>query len=506
MCAKKGKEKAEAMDGVQELYLYLYKACDYLRSRVEHESFKDYLTPLLYYKRLSDVWDEEYEEAMSLSGGDVEFAGLPEQHRFVIPEDCHWEDVRKRPENLGFAIVEALRLIESANPSTLMGVLSAFPTENFTDKSRLPDADLRDLIEHLSQKRLGNRAYPADLMGDAYEILLKKFADESKADAGEFYTPRPVVKLMVRILDPQPGECVYDPACGTGGMLIESVHHVRNSKLSFNRIFGQEQNPMNAAIGQMNLFLHGASDFSIMNGDTLRNPMIRQGGGIATFDCVIANPPFSQDEWGADFWANDPYGRNLYGTSPASNGDLAWFQHMVASMRPGRGRMAVVLPQGALFRTGAEATIRRKFLESTDFLESVILLGDKIFYGTQLSPCIVVLRWVKNRERVNKVLMVDASKVLTVKRAQNILTDENVDFIYKLYSDFADVEDYAKVVMREDIAANGYDFSVAKYVDYHVAPVRPYAEVRSDFEKAMSEVAAASAKFRGFLAREGLLK
>ena len=509
MCAKK-KNQPELtlepeMKSAQDLYNFIYKECDYLRGPVGHESFKDYLTPLLYYKRLSDTWDEEYATALEESGNDEEYARLPEQHRFVIPEGCHWDEVRQREENLGSAIVEALRLIEQSNPETLYGVLSAFSTANFTDKTIISDERFRNLIEHLSQRKLGNKDYSADLMGDAYEILLKKFADDSKAKAGEFYTPRPVVKLLVRILDPQPGERVYDPACGSGGMLIEAVHHTQNSKLSYGLIFGQEQNPMNAAIAKMNLFLHGASDFRIMQGDTLGDPKILQGGGLATFDCVIANPPFSLDNWGAAKWANDPYGRNLWGTPPSSNGDFAWIQHMVKSMRPGRGRMAVVLPQGVLFRGASEGAIRQRLIES-DFIEAVITLGDKIFYGTGLSPCVLVLRWVKKADRVNKILMVDGSKILTQKRAQNILSDEDVDRLYKLYADFADVEDFAKVVTREEIAAKGFDLSVNKYVKYHVEAVKPYEEVKSEFEQAVADVKEASLKFRNLLKDGGCLK
>ena len=493
------------MKSAQELYNFIYRACDYLRGPVGHESFKDYLTPLLYYKRLSDTWDEEYAAALDESDGDVEYARFPEQHRFVIPEGCHWEDIRQRGENLGSAIVEALRLIEEANPDTLYGVLSVFSTANFTDKTIVSDERFRNLIEHLSQRKLGNEDYSADLMGDAYEILLKKFADESKAKAGEFYTPRPVVKLLVRILDPQPGERVYDPACGSGGMLIEAVRHMRNSKLCFGRVFGQEQNPMNAAIAKMNLFLHGASDFRIMQGDTLRNPKILQGGGLATFDCVIANPPFSLDHWGADMWVGDPYGRNTMGTPPPTNGDFAWVQHMVKSMRPGRGRMAVVLPQGVLFRGGAEGQIRRKLVE-TGFLEAVVTLGDKIFYGTGLSPCFLVLRWAKPHGRERKAVMIDGSKILTQKRAQNILSDEDVDRLYGLYADFKDVEDFAKVVTLEDIAAKGYDLSVNKYVVYHRESAKSYAEVKAEFDAALQDVGNATAKFRALLEKGGFQK
>lgn len=506
MSAKTKKTKApkEEMSGVQDLYQFLYKACGILRKFVEHESFKDYITPLLYYKRLSDVWDEEYEAALAESGQDEEYARLPEQHRFVIPEECHWEAVRDRSENLGAAIVEALIMIEQANPDTLYGVLSVFPTDNFRDKTKLSDEVVRNLIEHLSSRKLGNKDYPADLMGDAYEILLKSFADESKAQAGEFYTPRPVVKLLVRILDPQPGDRVYDPACGSGGMLIEAVHHMKNSKLCLGQIFGQEKNVKNAAIAKMNLFLHGASDFCVRQGDTLANPQIMQGGGLATFDCVIANPPFSLDVWNRGLWSNDPFRRNLWGTPSQQYGDYVWLQHMVKSMRPGRGRMAVVLPQGILFRGNEEGEIRRRMVES-GFLEAVVTLGDKIFYGTGLSPCFLILRWVKPHGRERKVLMVDGTKILTQKRAQNILSNEDVDRLYKLYADFADVEDFSRVVDVSEIAEKGYDLSVNKYVKYHVEAVKPYEEVKAEFEQAVVEVKSASQKFRNLMKAGGYL-
>lgn len=265
-------EKTLKMEGVQNLYNFLFEACNILRGPVSQDNFKDYITPILYFKRISDVYDEETQTALEESGGDEEYASLPEQHRFVIPDGCHWSDIRERSENLGAAIVGAMRGIELANPDTLYGVLSMFSAQKWTDKKNLSDGKIRDLIEHLSTRRLGNNDYPADLMGDAYEILLKKFADDSKAQAGEFYTPRSVVSLLVRILDPKPGETVYDPACGSGGMLIEAVQHMNHSSLCCGSIFGQEKNVVNSAIAKMNLFLHGASDFNIMQGDTLRSP------------------------------------------------------------------------------------------------------------------------------------------------------------------------------------------------------------------------------------------
>ena len=493
--AKQGTVKS--IDSVSDLFNFLFEACNILRGPVSQDNFKDYITPILYYKRISDVYDEETEAALEESGGDLEYASLPEQHRFVIPEGCRWSDVRERTENLGAAIVGAMRKIELANPDTLYGVLSTFSAQKWTDKKNLSDGKIRDLIEHLSKRRLGNKDYPADLMGDAYEILLKRFADDSKAKAGEFYTPRPVVSLLVRILDPQPGETVYDPACGSGGMLIEAVHHMHHDNLCCGSIFGQEKNVVNAAIAKMNLFLHGASDFNIMQGDTLRNPKILSGGELATFDCVIANPPFSLKKWGATEWANDKYGRNIWGTPSDSCGDFAWIQHMIASMARGNSRMAVVMPQGVLFRDD-EKGIREKLIKS-DLVEAVVTLGDKLFYGTGLSPCFLVLRRLKPAEHSARILMVDGSKILTTRRAQNILTPEDVDKLYEFYTNYKDVEDYSKVASIQDVENKDWNLSPNRYIAYHKEDVRPYSEVLQEFKDALHAVQDAETAFRNVI-------
>ena len=482
------------MENAQDLYNFLFEACNILRGPVSQDNFKDYITPILYYKRISDVYDEETQSALEESGGDKEYAALPEQHRFDIPDGCHWKDIRERTENLGAAIVGAMRGIELANPDTLYGVLSMFSSQKWTNKQNLTDGKIRDLIEHLSTRKLGNKDYPADLMGDAYEILLKKFADDSKAQAGEFYTPRSVVQLLIRILDPKPGESVYDPACGSGGMLIEAVHHMNHSNLCCGKIFGQEKNVTNAAIAKMNLFLHGAADFNIMQGDTLREPKILAGGELAKFDCVIANPPFSLEKWGSVEWSSDKFGRNIWGTPSDSCGDYAWIQHMIKSMGPGNSRMAVVMPQGILFRGNEEGNIRKKLVES-DKVEAVVTLGDKLFYGTGLSPCFLIIRNLKPAEHSARILMIDATKILTQKRAQNILSQEDVDRIFQLYTDYKDVEDYAKVVTLDDVKAKEYNLSPNRYVDYHKEEVKPYAEVLAEFKAAIQAVKDAEAEF-----------
>ena len=487
-------EKSIRMLGDQNLYNFLFEACNILRGPVSQDNFKDYITPILYFKRISDVYDEETQAALDESGGDKEYASLPEQHRFVIPDGCHWIDIRERTENLGAAIVGAMRGIELANPDTLYGVLSVFSAQKWTDKKNLSDSKIRDLIEHLSTRRLGNKDYPADLMGDAYEVLLKKFADDSKAKAGEFYTPRPVVNLLIRILDPKPGETVYDPACGSGGMLIEAIHHMHHDNLCCGSIFGQEKNVVNAAIAKMNLFLHGASDFNVMQGDTLRSPKILQGSEIAKFDCVIANPPFSLEKWGATEWSSDKFGRNIWGTPSDSCGDYAWIQHMIKSMAPGNSRMAVVMPQGILFRGNEDGRIREKMIKS-DLIEAIVTLGDKLFYGTGLSPCFLILRRMKPAERSARILMIDATKILTQKRAQNILSPEDVDHIYQLYLDYKDVEDYSKVVTLKEIEDKEFNLSPNRYINYHREAVRPYEEVKREFLEAIEAVKLAEQEF-----------
>ncbi len=293
-----------------QLESLLWEAANILRGPVDAADFKTYVFPLLFFKRISDVRDEEYAAALAESGGDEEYAQFPQNYHFQIPEGCHWSDVRVVATNVGQALQKAMRCIEKANPETLYGI---FGDAAWSNKERLSDSLLRDLIEHFSRIALGNQAAQADILGQSYEYLIKKFADLTNKKAGEFYTPRSVVRLMVNILDPKEGDSIYDPACGTGGMLLEAVHHVRENqgddRTLWGKLFAQEKNLTTSAIARMNLFLHGASDFQVVRGDTLRQPAFFSGDNLATFDCVIANPPFSLEKWGEEAWAGDPYGR-----------------------------------------------------------------------------------------------------------------------------------------------------------------------------------------------------
>jgi len=450
---------------LSQLESHLWESANILRGPVDAADFKSYVFPLLFFKRISDVHDEETVAALEEFDGDEEAATFAENYRFQIPEDCHWRDVRKVAANVGQALQTAMRGIEQANPHTLHGI---FGDAQWTNKDRLSDALLRDLIEHFSKLSLGNASAKADVLGQSYEYLIKKFADATNKKAGEFYTPRPVVRLMVNLLDPREGESIYDPACGTGGMLLEAIHHVQETRGDVRtlagKLYGQEKNLTTSAIARMNLFLHGAADFQVVRGDTLRNPAFFLGDDLATFDCVIANPPFSLEKWGDEVWSSDPYGRNFAGMPPAKSGDYAWVQHMVKSMAPKSGRMAVVLPHGALFRMGKEGAIRQKIL-GMDLLEAVIGLAPALFYGTGLAACILVFRQKKAKDRKNKVLIVDASNEFKSGRAQNELLPEHVDRIHAWVRDYKDVDGIARVVTLDDIATNDFNLNIPRYVE-----------------------------------------
>lgn len=450
---------------LNQLESHLWEAANILRGPVDAADFKTYVFPLLFFKRISDVFDEEHQAALVESGGDEEFALFPQNYRFQIPSGCHWQDIRAVAQNVGQALHLAMRGIETANPATLYGI---FGDAQWTNKERLSDPLLRDLIEHFSRINLGNQAAKADILGQSYEYLIKKFADATNKKAGEFYTPRSVVRLMVNILDPKEGDSIYDPACGTGGMLLEAIHHVREARgddrTLWGKLFGQEKNLTTSAIARMNLFLHEAGDFRVVRGDTLRNPAFHSADTLSTFDCVIANPPFSLENWGEEVWSSDPYGRNFAGMPPSKSGDYAWVQHMVKSMAPKTGRMAVVLPHGALFRMGSEGRIRETILKM-DLLEAVIGLGPNLFYGTGLAACILVLRQRKPATRKKRVLIVDASKEFKKGRAQNELLDVHAEQILAWYQAFADVPGRAKVVTLDEIGTNDFNLNIPRYVE-----------------------------------------
>lgn len=482
---------------LSQMEQYLSRAAWILKGPVDASDFKVYIFPLLFFKRISDVYDEEYNQAMDESDGDEEYACLPEMHRFEIPQDCHWNDVREITGHVGLVIEKALRGIEQANQEHLYGI---FGDAQWSNKNKLSDRLLIDLIEHFSQYTLGNENVEPDMLGQAYEYLIKHFADLTNKKAGEFYTPRSVVHLLGLMLDPHEGETIYDPACGTGGMLLECVDHLKENREDYRtlKLFGQEKNLTSSSIARMNMFLHGIEDFEILRGDTLRHPAFFAADGIQTFDCVIANPPFSLKDWGADVWVNDPFGRNIVGVPPKGNGDMAWVQHMVSSMNS-TGRMTVVLPHGALFRKGAEGKIRRALLEQ-DLLEAVIGLGPNIFYGTQLAACVMVFRRNKPAEKQQNVVFIDASDQIRTGRAQNFLEPEHVKQIHQWYNNYADVENYVKVASLRELAENDFNLNIPLYVEKIIEDNLPSVEeAMADLKEAWQASLEAEAKFKSVL-------
>lgn len=451
----------------QQLEQRLLAACNRLRGPVDPTDYKAYIFPLLFLKRISDHWDWEYARAVEAFDGDVRLARLEDNFRFVLPDGCHWADVQALHENVGVELQKILQRIELANSDTLAGI---FGDVQWANKEKLPEHALMDVIEEFSTLDLSPDSAPGDVLGAAYEYLLKYFADESGKKAGEFFTPRSVVRLLTLILDPQEGESVHDPACGSGGMLVEMANVVREhgGDTRTLKLSGQEVSLTTAAIARMNLFLHDIEDFLIRRGDTLRDPKFKTPDGqLKRFDLVIANPPFSLNPWGQEGWAHDPYGRSRYGVPPATKGDYAFVEHMVASMTPDSGRVAVVMPQGVLFRGGVEKEIRQRMLEAGLF-DGVIGLPPNLFYNTGLPACVLLLRASPRPGRHQQVLFVDASKRFVKRGARNEMERSDVDAIAKavIAGQDPDGEDGVALALVPllEIEANDWDLNLGRYV------------------------------------------
>lgn len=444
----------------QELESYLWGAAVLLRGLVDASDYKQFVFPLLFYKRLSDVWDEDYARALHESG-DEAYAADVANDRFVVPAGAHWRDVRQAAKDVGKALQAALRAIEAANPGRLDGIFGDAP---WTNKERLPDATVKNLLEHFSQHALSLANVPEDELGNGYEFLVKKFADDSGHTAQEFYTNRTVVHLMVQLLDPQPGESIYDPTCGTGGMLISALAEVKRKGAEHRtlRLYGQERNHMTASIARMNLVLHGVEDSEIARGDTLASPAFTERDRLRTFDLVLANPPYSIKRWNRDAWTSDPWGRNFLGTPPQGRADYAFFQHILKSLDPRTGRCGILFPHGVLFRK-EEAEMRRKLLDA-DLVDAVIGLGPNLFYNSPMEACVVVCRTRKPAERQGRVLFIDAVNEVVRERATSSLRPEHQTRIAGAYGAFTDEEGFARVASRADIEAQGWSLSIPLYV------------------------------------------
>ena len=396
----------------EELESYLWGSADLLRSHIDAGAYKQYIFPLLFFKRLNDVYEEETEIAIKENG--PEAADWEETHSFVLPDDAHWDVVRNVPQDVGKAILAAFRAIEKANPDKLHGI---FGDGTWTNKNRLPDRLLKDLMEHFSTKTLSLANCPEDELGKGYEYLIKKFADDSGHTAQEFYTNRTVVHLMTELLKPQSGESIYDPTCGSAGMLISSIAYLKDQKKEWRNVslYGQEINALTSAIARMNLFLHGIEDFHIVNDDTLASPAFIERGRLQQFDVCVANPPYSINQWNRKAFEADKYGRNFLGVPPQGRADYAFLQHILKSLKPETGRCAILFPHGVLFRN-EEKDMREKLVRS-DMLECVIGLGPNLFYNSPMEACIVICRTKKSDDHKGHVLFINAVNEVTRKNA-----------------------------------------------------------------------------------------
>ena len=485
-----------------QLESHLWGAADILRGSIDSADYKHYIFGLLFFKRLSDVWEEEYEDRLDRYG-DAELAADPDEHRFHIPEGAFWRDVRRHTTDIGTQLNRAFEAIEDAN-LRLKGV---FQDVDFNNKERFPDATLERLLQHFERYRLRHADVEPDMLGQAYEYLISRFADDAGKKGGEFYTPKQVVRLIVECLRLEDGMSVYDPACGSGGMLLEAVHYMertgKNPKSL--RLYGQERNLNTWAIAQMNLFLHDIDDADIRRGDTLRDPkhLLPDGRGLMTFDRVVANPPFSLKDWGHELWTKgDRWGRDRWGCPPKSYGDLAFVQHMIASLT-GDGMLGVVLPHGILFRGGREGKIRQGMLQD-DLVEAVIGLAPNLFYGTGIPACVLIVNRAKPADRKGRVLFVHGAEEFVEGKNQNSLSDDNVARLSEAFHSFRDEERFSRVVPLEEIAENDYNLNITRYVDT-TEPEEPI-DLAAEVAKLMElrkERDAAEERMLGFLRELG---
>ncbi len=455
---------------LDELERYLWQAAVDLRGQIDAAAYKDYIFPLVFFKRICDVRDEEY--AGYEQEGGKEFADMMMQDSPIqIPMEAHWNVVFNTSENIGQALVDAFRQIELANPGKkidgrVVGGLEGIFGDKaiWTNKNKMPDAIIRNLLNSFNKLTLSLAACPADEMGTGYEYLIGKFADDAGHTAQEFYTNRTVVELMAEILQLQPHESIYDPTCGSGGMLIKSLTYLKDKGEEWRdvKVYGQEINAGTSAIARMNLYLHGIHDFSIVNDDTLERPAFTKGGRVQQFNVVRANPPYSIKAWNREAFEHDKYGRNFLGTPPQDCADYAFIQHILASLDENNGRCAILLPHGVLFRSFEQAM--RKELIGSDLIESIIGIGPNLFYNSPMEACILICNKKKSDSLKNKILFINAIKEITKKNAESYLEEGHIEKIASAFHHPDDIESFSKIVDMSEIEANNYDLTIQKYV------------------------------------------
>jgi len=471
---------------LETLERWLWDSADLMRGHIDSSDFKNYIFGLLFLKRANDQFFEEAEGAVKREKISLEEALEDEDlHDFFIPPEAYWSELTKKTENIGVALDKAFAGIEENNEQ-LQGVMTAV---HFGDSEKLPDTLLSRLLQHFNKYSLANEELEnPDILGNAYEYLIREFAGDAGKAGGEFYTPKEVVQLVVGLIKPQAGNSIYDPTCGSGGMLIESAHYIKAHGGTVGKhinasLYGQEKNLSTWAIAMINMIVHGFKDSDIRKGDTLSSPKHEEGGELMTFDRVVANPPFSLKKW----WSpveidikvdektgkeiapkyktevSDEYGRFKYGIPPRGYGDLAFVQHMISVLKYD-GRMGVVLPHGILFRGGEEGKIRQGLLEH-DIIEAIVGLPEKLFYNTGIPASIIVVNKSKADNLKGKVVFIDASSEYKEGKNQNTLTDENIQKIVDGYDGLVDIDKFMRVVEMAEIAENDYNLNISRYID-----------------------------------------
>lgn len=448
----------------------VWRACDTFRGTISSEIYKDYVLTMLFLKYLSDVWQDASEGYKTQFPNDKQMVEtMLRMERFVLPAGCSFYTLyakRFEPGN-GERIDKALHAIEEANITKLDKVFQdiSFNSTKLGEESQKNDL-LRHLLEDFNKPELNLRPSlvgKLDIIGNAYEFMIKMFASDAGKKAGEYYTPPEVSQLMAELVDPLENDEICDPACGSASLLMKCGYKVREKTGTRKyALYGQESIGSTWSLAKMNLFLHGEDNHKVEWGDTLRNPLLLDGDDkLKHFDVVVANPPFSLDKWGQESAGNDKFGRFRRGIPPKTKGDYAFILHMIEIMKPGVGRMAVVAPHGVLFRGAAEGKIRSKLIEE-NLLDAVIGLPEKLFFGTGIPAAILVLRKYKNDD---KVLFIDASRDYADGKNQNLLRPEDIQKIVATCKARQDVEKYAHLADLEEIRGNGYNLNIPRYVD-----------------------------------------
>lgn len=448
-----------------QLKAFLWKSADILRGKIDSSDYKKYIFGLLFYKRMNDVWQEEYAKALS-EYHDEEIAKEEYNHRLQVPDDARWEKIQNTSTEIGTKLNQAFDKITNANSPKLDKIFSDL---DFANTDRFPNETLQRLINHFSKHNFGETYFSSDVLGDAYEYLIQQFAAGAGKKGGEFYTPREVERLIMHILKPHEKDHIYDPAVGSAGFLLEAYQYVRETgneqKARSLYLYGQELNLDTFAIAKINMFLHGLDGADIRRGDTLVEPQfLTAAGTLKVFDIVVANFPYSQKEWPYEAFKNDRYGRHDgYDVPPNKNADYAFILHIIKSMNE-NGRAGIVVPHGVLFRGGAEGRIREQMVKN-DLIEAIIALPVKLFYGTSIPAAVLILNRNKPAERQGKMIIIDAEGDFEAGKNQNRLRNTDIDKISQTVAAFQPVEKYASVVTAEQIKENDYNLNIRRYVD-----------------------------------------